>query len=398
MRGRHATSVRSAGRAAAALVAIGLAVSSGIATASGAPDDSGAPSADVPCPDTTDNSAATEGSADDVAAAGQGAAGPECELPQLQIGYLQWVYADEAGKRIEDAARAAVEWAGWGFESCDAAGDPAQMPVCGNQLLDMGVDAIMIDGIPEEFITDVLERAASEGVPVITGGGTVDPINYYIASFSADDTDMGVELAKWVAEQLPDGGDMIVQTFPAAWSSLRIDGLNSVIEGTDLQVVDTWEADPTNMVDGTNADVTSKLQQYPDTDVVWINFSVASIGAGQAIGALPEDQQPLLVTFYANPSTVADINAGRIDAAVDESLEWSSWAGVDALMQLFARGQQPSQESAPTYNGVNFSVRQVIDATNAPADGEAVTPPVDYVTFFQAKWCAEFTNLPGCEA
>jgi hypothetical protein len=227
------------------------------------------------------------------------------------------------------------------------------MPVCGNQLLDMGVDAIMIDGIPEEFITDVLERAASEGVPVITGGGTVDPINYYIASFSADDTDMGVELAKWVAEQLPDGGDMIVQTFPAAWSSLRIDGLNSVIEGTDLQVVDTWEADPTNMVDGTNADVTSKLQQYPDTDVVWINFSVASIGAGQAIGALPEDQQPLLVTFYANPSTVADINAGRIDAAVDESLEWSSWAGVDALMQLFARGQQPSQESAPTYNGVN---------------------------------------------
>ena len=226
--------------------------------------------------------------------------------------------------------REAVEWAGWGFETCDAAGDPAQMPVCGNQLLDMGVDVIMTDGIPEEFVTDVLERAAAEGVPVISGGGEVDPRNFYIASFASDDTDLGVQLAEWVSEQLPDGGEMIVQTFPAAWSANRITGLESVIEGTNIEVVDTWEADPTNMVDGTNADVTTKLQQFPDVDVVWINFSVASIGAAQAIGAMPEEDQPLLVTFYANPATVADINAGRVDAAVDESLEWQSWAGVDA--------------------------------------------------------------------
>ena len=69
------------------------------------------------------------------------------------------------------------------------------MPVCGNQLLDMGVDVIMTDGIPEEFITDVLERAKSEGVPVISGGGEVEPRDFYIASFASDDTDMGVQLA-----------------------------------------------------------------------------------------------------------------------------------------------------------------------------------------------------------
>jgi ABC-type sugar transport system substrate-binding protein len=195
---------------------------------------------------------------------------------------------------------------------------------------------------------------------------------------------------------LPDGGQMLLQTFPAAWSAKRVEGLESVIADAGIEVVDTWEADPTNMVDGTNADVTTKLQQFPDVDAVWINFSVASIGAAQAIGALPEDQQPLLVTFYANPATLADINAGRVDAAVDEALEWQSWAGVDAVMQLIARGQEPSQERAPTYNGVNLSVRQVIDSSNAPADGEAIASPVDYVGLFQAKWCTEFTNLPNC--
>jgi len=389
---------RSATRVAAGFFALGLAVAASAVTASATttPDDSAAGGGDEPCAGTTDNSTATDGSADDVVAAGEGAAGPECELPQLTVGYLQWVYADEAGKRIEDAARKAVEWAGWGFESCDAAGDPAQMPVCGNQLLDMGVDLIMTDGIPEEFVTDVLERAAAEGVPVISGGGEVEPRNFYIASFASDDTDLGVQLATWLSEQLPDGGEIIVQTFPAAWSVNRVTGLESVIGDAGIEVVNTWEADPTNMVDGTSADVTTKLQQFADVDAVWINFSVASIGAAQAIGALPEEDQPLLVTFYANPATVADINAGRVDAAVDESLEWQSWAGVDALMQLVARGQEPSQERAPTYNGVNFSVRQIIDAENAPADGEPVLSPVDYEAFFTAKWCTEFTNLPNC--
>ena len=388
--GKHAV------RIVTALAAVTLVAGTGAVVASAASTTT--PGGDAPCAGTTDNSAATDGSADDVVAAGQGAAGPECELPDVTVGYLQWVYADEAGKRIEDAAKAAVEWAGWGFESCDAGGDPAKMPVCGNQLLDMGVDVIMVDGIPEEFITDVLERAQSEGVPVISGGGEVEPRNFYVASFASDDTDMGVQLATWLTEQLPEGGDIITQTFPAAWSVNRITGLDSVIDGSNITVVDTWEADPTNMVDGTNADVTSKLQQYPDVEAVWINFSVASIGAAQAIGAMPEEDRPLLVTFYANPATVADINAGRVDAAVDESLEWQSWAGVDALMQLQARGQAPSQERAPTYNGVNFSVRQIIDASNAPADGTPVVSPIDYTAFFQAKWCTEFTNLPNCEA
>src|SRR6478735_3400367 len=172
-------------RIVTALAAVTLVAGTGAVVASAASTTT--PGGDAPCAGTTDNSAATDGSADDVVAAGQGAAGPECDLPDITVGYLQWVYADEAGKRIEDAAKAAVDWAGWGFETCDAGGDPAKMPVCGNQLLDMGVDVIMTDGIPESFITDVLERAKSEGVPVISGGGEVEPRDFYIASYASDD-------------------------------------------------------------------------------------------------------------------------------------------------------------------------------------------------------------------
>ena len=328
------------------------------------------------------------------------------ELPDITIGYLQWIYADEAGKRIEDAAKEAVDFLGWGYETCDAAGDPAQMPVCGNQLLDADIDVMLTDGIPEAFITDVLERAEAEGVPVLSAGGEVDPRDFYIASYASDDTDLGVQLANYLIEQLPDGGNIIVQTVPTAWSDKRITGLNSVIEGSGITVVDQWEGDFANLVAGTEADVTTKLQQYDDVDAVWINFSVASIGAASAIGALYPDgddpDRPLLVTFYANPTTVNDIRDGRVDAAVDEKLEWQSWAQVDAVAQMLVFGTEPSQERAPSYDGRIFSVRQVvtIDTVNAMrADSTEVPapdPPGDYEEYFRNKWCGQFSGVANC--
>ena len=328
------------------------------------------------------------------------------ELPEITVGYLQWIYADEAGKRIEDAAQEAVEFLGWGYETCDANGDPAQMPVCGNQLLDSDIDVMLTDGIPEEFITDVLERAAAEGIPVLSAGGEVDPRNFYIASFASDDTDLGVQLANYLVEQFPNGARIIVQEVPTAWSDKRITGLNSVIEGADIEIVDQWEGDFANLVAGTEADVTTKLQQFENIDAVWINFSVASIGAASAIGALYPDgddpDRPQLVTFYANPTTVNDIRAGRVDAAVDEKLEWQSWAQVDAVAELLAFGTDPSQDRAPDYDGRNFSVRQVvtIDTVNAmSADSTEVPapdPPGDYEEYFRNKWCDQFSGVANC--
>ena len=327
------------------------------------------------------------------------------ELPDITIGYLQWIYADEAGKRIEDAAKEAVDFLGWGYETCDAAGDPAQMPVCGNQLLDADIDVMLTDGIPEAFITDVLERAEAEGIPVLSAGGEVDPRDFYIASFASDDTDLGVQLANYLVDQFPDGARIIVQSVPTAWSDKRITGLNSVIDGNNIEIVDQWEGDFADLVAGTEADVTTKLQQFEDIDAVWINFSVASIGAAQAIGALYEaddPDRPQLLTFYANPTTVNDIRTGRVDAAVDEKLEWQSWAQVDAVAELLAFGTHPSQERAPDYDGRNFSVRQVvtIDTVNAmPADSTEVPapdPPGDYEEYFRNKWCSQFSGIASC--
>ena len=112
---------------------------------------------------------------------------------------------------------------------------------------------------------------------------------------------------------------------------------------------------------------------------------------------MPEEDQPLLVTFYANPATVADINAGRVDAAAQEALEWQSWA-----RRRCADAARRPRSAAEPGAGAHLQRRQLLGApgdrrSNAPADGTPVASPVDYVSFFQSKWCTEFTNLPSCD-
>jgi ABC-type sugar transport system substrate-binding protein len=385
------------------LLAVLLAITL-VAAACGSDDDDSADesSEDAAADDEAADDAAAddeEMADDDLSAAAVSAAGDPVELNEdVLVGYLQWVYADEAGKRIEDAAADAVDFLGWDYVTCDAGGDPAQMPICGNQLLDQDIDVMLTDGIPEEFIQDVLEQADAAGIPVLSAGGEVDPRNFYLASYASDDTDMGFQVGEQIKSELPDGGNCIVQTFPAAWSAKRSDGLAQSLDGSNIVVVDTWENDPTNMVEGTEADVTTKMQQF-DVDCVVIHFSVASIGAANAVGAaFPDGGGPVVLTFYANPTTVDDIRSGRLTGAVDEKLEWQSWAQVDAVAQLLAREVAPSQERAPDYGGINFSVRQMVTSANTPDTGDvpAPDPPGDYAEFFRTKWCADFTNLAAC--
>jgi hypothetical protein len=370
-----------------------------------AADTTDAPAADTtdaPAADTTDAPAdepADEVSDDPLVVAAMSAAGDPVELDQdVTVGYLQWVYADEAGKRIEDAAEAAVNFMGWEYITCDAGGLTDEMPVCGNQLLDQDIDVLLTDGIPEAFITDVLEQAEAAGIPALSAGGEVDPRVLYDAAYASDDTDMGFQVGEELKRQLPDGGNVIVQTAPAAWAVKRTTGLEAALEGTDIEIIDTWEVDFTDMVGSTEAEVATKIQQF-DVDGIVIMFSLASIGAANAIGAdFPDGGGPVLLTYYANPTGINDIRAGKLTGAVDEKLEWQSWAQVDAVAQLIARDIAPSTERAPDFGGLNFSVRQMVTADNIPATGTdvAAPPPGDYAEFFRTKWCAEFTNLPSC--
>lgn len=337
-----------------------------------------------------------------VAAAEGKAAGEKlgsAKLPTLKVAYLRYVAADSADQLDYQALTAATKALGWKVDACDGQGNPTVMLSCGRSLLAQNPDVFIDDGIPGSLIGPVLQEAKSKNIPTVSFSGTLNPCAPYDACYTAPDGQMGELLASYVKGKLSslpgNQQQMIVQTFPADWGVARVDSLNKQLAASSVKVVAKPAADATNLVAGTQQQITSLLGQYPDVRAVWVTFDGAVSGAAQAVAARFAGQKfpdaPMVVTFYQEPQTLQDIAQGKVTATVYESLGWDAFVSVDQVLEHVARGTAFNSNPQPAYPGDNLEFWQprIIDQSNV---GSASYPasPVNYAAYFAAKWKAEF--------
>lgn len=327
-------------------------------------------------------------------------AGEPVEVEPLTIGYVNYVGANLEAAREQLGAQEAAEALGWTFVPCDGQGIPAVMGKCATNLVNQNVDALLVNGFPQALFTEALDIAEQKEIPVLSVGGDGGPKDRLAGSFYPDEYDMGAALADWMIEKLgaDSGAEIVVQDFPAEFIIARNKALDDALEETTITIGATFDADPANLIDGTKAQVTSMLNSVEDAQALWIPFSSSDAGAAQALDAkypgTEYPDRPLLVTAYASLPTLERIRQGKVDAAVENALGWSSWVAMDQLAESVARGTEISKEPQPNYGeGLDFFRPVVVDSSNLPPEGELLAPPANYVEFFTAKWNAEFTNL-----
>lgn len=393
---RHPISRVGALVAALALVVTGCSSSGGSSptTASQPGTTAAAPTTAAGTPPTSDSPAATL-SADQLGALADAAAakaGGAVTLPKITIGYLRYVGQSPADQRIYNAAVAAAKVLGWKVIPCDGQGDPVKMAACADTLLNQHINVMLNDGIPEGIIAAALRRAKSMNIPVVYSGGSLDQTDLYTAGYVPPDGQMGQVLAAYVKQQVAGkSGGVIVQGFAASWGVERV----AALKAAGVKIVSNQEADATNLVQGTQQQISAQLNQHPDASAVWITFETAVLGASQALDAKfpgkSYPDRPLLVTFYANLPTLKLISEGKVDAAIEDSLEWSSWVAMDQIAEFVARKTPMSSEVRPDYGpGLDFWRPVLVTKSNLPASGSLAPAPVDYTTFFQDKWKTEF--------
>ena len=326
------------------------------------------------------------------------AAGAAVSLDVKTVGFVNYGATGLAAQRSQAAAEAAGKALGWKVVSCDGQGVPQQQASCASNLLNQNVDALLVNTIAQSTITATLAQAKAKGVPVINVGGDAGQKDQVTASYYPPEDEMGKALAEYVKTTLSSGGDLLVQTFPADFAKTRVGALGSTIQGSNIKIGSTFDADASNLVPGTQASVAAKLNSDPNIKGIWITFSSAELGAYQALqvkypGKTYPDR-PLLVTFYANLPAIDMIRKGQLDAASEDSLEWCEWVAMDQLAEYFARQKAPSTEPQPDYGpDLDFWRPVVVTKDNLPAEGSLSTPPVDFVGFFTTKWKTEFSNL-----
>jgi ABC-type sugar transport system substrate-binding protein len=336
------------------------------------------------------------------AAAGKDAAkqaGGKVDLPAGKtIGFLQILGGIESADRVANAAKTALKQVGYKLVVCDGQGDPTKWATCGDSLLSRGVDAIFQTGIEPSQIRAQIKKAKAKNVPFLQMGGLVSP--GFDGSYYPDEPRAGKVLTDDIVKKLnalPDKTvDIAVHDYPAPWATTRTDQLKAAVKSDPkLKITASTQTDPTNLVNGTRKTVVDQITANPKLKAFWFAFDSAGQAGGQAVQSkypgksFPD--RPLVATFHADLGTIDLMRKGAIDEVVDVPYDAGAWIATDQLLEHWARKKGFEQSPQPKYPGVgDLFDYEIVTKDNLPPKGQYRDSKVDFVTYFENKWKAEF--------
>lgn len=343
--------------------------------------------------------AGTGSRADKAKAAGEQAAkelGGPIALESKTVGIINFLGGIESSDRLKSTAELGAKQLGFKVINCDGKGTPSEFVACGNSLLNRGVDGIIEIAIEPGQIQSVLDKANAKNIPVIQIGGGAVPNGDLAGNYGPDEALAGKLLSDAIFERLPDGGEIAIQDFPAAWGSTRTDQFREAVKGQDkIKIAADYQTDAATLVPFTQKAVADNITKNPNLKGYWFTFDTTGAVGGQVIqskfkGKEPPDR-PIVFTFHADLGTLELMEKGAIDVTSEVNYDSAAWMGIDQMAEFFARGTEPSKENQPKFPVVgDLFTYSIIDKTNLPPSGEYVEPEWDVPTYFQSKWAAEF--------
>lgn len=202
------------------------------------------------------------------------------------------------------------------------------------------VDAIAVNGSDTKPLLPALRRVLDADIPLVLFDAPADELTDQLAAYIGTDNRAGGEAGgAWLKEQLPGGGKVGVVLCVAGHpvTTARLEGFEAGA-GPDFEVVATADAgcDPEK---GRKA-MEDMLARHSDLDAVFSSSDSQSIGMVKALQAAKQD--PLFVSFDAQPAIVKDILAGTV---VDASVAWSAREiGGDAVKAAVAAARDEAVE------------------------------------------------------
>ena len=230
---------------------------------------------------------------------------------------------------LSDGAKEKAEELGATFTVIDAQDDAAKQASDVEDLIQQGVDLILINPTDSAAVVSAVESANSAGIPVITvdrsaEGGTV-------VSHIASDNAAGGELAGEYLLELVGEGAKVVELEGIAGSSAARDrgaGFNKVA-GDKLDIVAKQTAN-FNRAEGLTV-MENILQGNPDIKGVFAHNDEMALGALEAIAASGKDV--IVVGFDATDDAVKAVEDGKLAGTVAQKPDLIGKKAVDAAVQ-----------------------------------------------------------------
>ena len=260
-------------------------------------------------------------------------------LAQSKVAVITPYLAQPGTQFYVEAFQAAAADKGWEVNVIDTAGDVAAVISRIEDMVNQGVDAIVINVDPAQVAAG-LQLARDAGIPVIGMDAGSDPL--LATNVTSNGYAMAAETATYVADRIGGAGNVVMFVFEA-FPPVQVRG---VIAGAvfgnypDIIILDQVTPD---VADGGIADSRAKMEailaanpEPGSIKAVWAAWDQPALGALQAIEAAGRQDEGIVITgIDANPQAREAIAAGgNFEASVAQDFSGIGAAAADAVARV----------------------------------------------------------------
>lgn len=232
---------------------------------------------------------------------------------------------------LEAGAKAKANELGVKLVTLDSQDDSATEMSNVEDLINQGVDIIMINPTDSDAVKSAVEAANKANIPVITldrgaNGGEV------VSHIASDNVAGGKLAGEYIVELLGSKGKVVeLEGIPGASAARdRGQGFNEAIAGTDIKVVAKQTAN-FDRAEGLTV-MENILQAQAEIDAVFAHNDEMALGALEAIKSSGKDI--LVVGFDATDDAKAAVEKGEMAATVEQLPKEIGSLGVQTAVKI----------------------------------------------------------------
>lgn len=233
---------------------------------------------------------------------------------------------------LAEGAEAQAEEAGMDITVVDAQDDPAKQASDIEDLIQQGVDLILVNPTDSAAIATAIESANSADIPVITvdrsaEGGEV------VTHIASDNVEGGRLAGNFIIEELGGSGSVVELEGISGSSAARErgEGFNEVIGESDIEVVANQTAN-FDRAEGLSV-MENIIQSGAEFDAVFAHNDEMALGAVEALEAAGMSDV-MVVGFDATDDAVAAVEAGAMAATVAQKPDEIGVSAIDTAQAV----------------------------------------------------------------
>jgi ABC-type sugar transport system substrate-binding protein len=303
------------------------------------------------------------------------------ELKPRKIGVLVGTLQSESLALWTAHIQAAAAKLKWQVIVKDGANNPAVSATALPELLNEGVDAVLVMALDAPLISEGLTAAKAKNVPVIATSIDVNPAgkSLFTAVYAPDSYGLGAALADYLLKKNPKA-IAVGQTATILYAADQlVVGAKETLQKKGGSMEAVADIDVTNLVNSFTQTSTDLALAHPKATAL---ISCCDFAPLMDLPALKSANRPemLLMTRNDNDSSLQAIRAGAPLVIAAGHTDIFNLQALDALASYFA-----SKTPLPASVDESKYEIKVIDKSNVPASGSVYSFDKDLATYAE-RW------------